>query len=188
LKIGTIADLIRHRSVTETLVEKVSERDVTTPYGPFKLHLFRDKTADEVHMALTRGEISADVPVLTRVHEPFTGADFFEYESGRHAYSVGEAMRIIATEGRGVIVLLRREEDSQALLDRFTLSVAEAKARKSAKWDPRMHGIGAQILRSLNVRKMRVLSWPKNITTMSGFDLEVVEYVTPDVARKLKAV
>jgi 3,4-dihydroxy 2-butanone 4-phosphate synthase / GTP cyclohydrolase II len=179
LKIGTIADLIRYRSINETLVEHVAERDVETPYGAFKLHLFRDKTADDIHMALTRGDISPDAPVLTRVHQPFTGADIFEYESGRHAYSVGEAMRTVAEVGAGVIVLLRGDEDAQSLLDRFTRSTNEAKAKKAAKWDPRLHGIGAQILRHLNVRKMRVMSWPKNIPSMAGFDLEVVEYVPP---------
>ena len=188
LKLGTIADLIRYRSETETLVERVVVRDVSTPYGPFKLHLFKDKTTNDVHMALTRGDIRPEVPVLTRVHEPFLGADFFEFDGGRHAYSVGEAMRIVATEGTGVIVLLRREETAQAILDRFTLTVADAKAKRTNKWDPRMHGIGAQILRALNVRKMRVLSWPKNIPSMAGFDLEVVEYLSPNQDRKLKVV
>jgi 3,4-dihydroxy 2-butanone 4-phosphate synthase/GTP cyclohydrolase II len=139
-------------------------------------------------MALTRGDVRPDVPVLTRVHEPFVGADIFEFDSGRHAYSVGEAMRMIATEGVGVIVLLRREETAQAVIDRFTLTPDEAKTRRAHKWDPRMHGIGAQILHDLNVRKMRVLSWPKNIPSMAGFDLEVVEYVPPSQERKLKVV
>lgn len=188
LKIGTIADLIRYRAEKEKLVEKIGAREIATPYGPFMLHLFKDNTVNEVHMALTRGAITPDVPILTRVHEPFTGVDFFEFESGRHSFTVGEAMRLVATEGKGVIVLLRRGESPEELLERFMNTPAQAQANKAHRWDPRMHGIGAQILRSLNVRKMRVLSWPKNITTMSGFDLEVVEYVTPDVARKLKAV
>jgi len=196
LKIGTIADLIRYRSINETLIEPVATREVSTPYGAFTLHLFKDKTANELHMALTRGEIKSDVPVLTRVHQPFTGADFFEFDSGRHAYSVGEAMRLIADEGAGVIVLLRGEDDAASLMDRFTLTPVEAKAKKSTKWDPRLHGIGAQILRALDVRKMRVMSWPKNIPSMAGFELEVVEYVTPvenkkpvtDTSRKLKVV
>jgi 3,4-dihydroxy 2-butanone 4-phosphate synthase / GTP cyclohydrolase II len=188
LKIGTIADLIRYRAEKEKLVEKIDAREVATPYGAFTLHLFRDKTVNEVHMALTRGAITPDVPVLTRVHEPFNGVDFFEFESGRHSFTVGEAMRIVATEGRGVIVLLRRNESPEEIFERFNHTPQQAEANKAHRWDPRMHGVGAQILRALNVRKMRVLSWPKNITTMSGFDLEVVEYVTPDSARKLKAV
>ncbi len=188
LKIGTIADLIRHRLVTETLVERVNERDVATPYGVFRLHVFKDATANEVHLALTRGDIRPDVPVLTRVHEPFTSLDLFEFDSGRHAYSVAEAMRIIATEGSGVIVLLRGEESGEALLERFTLTAVDARTRHASKWDPRASGIGAQILRQLNVRKMRVLSWPKNIPSMSGFDLDIVEYVPPSSERKLKVV
>lgn len=186
LKIGTIADLIRYRSINETLVEEVSVKTISTPYGPFKLHAFHDKTADDVHLALTRGEISADVPVLTRVHEPFNSLDLFEMESGRHAYSVAEAMRIVATEGTGVIVLLRGKEDAASLLNRFK-PVSEADQVKR-KWDPRTHGIGAQILRRLNVRKMRILAWPKKIPSMTGFDLEVVEFVPPNGERKLRAV
>ncbi len=186
LKVGTIADLIRHRSITETLVDLVSERTIATPYGNFKLHVFHDKTADEVHLALSRGEIKPDVPVLTRVHEPFSSLDMFEFESGRHAYTVAEAMRIIAMEGAGVIVLLRGREDAASLIERFA-PVGEAPSRKG-KWDPRTHGIGAQILRRLNVRKMRVLAWPKKIPSMAGFELEVVEFVPPSSERKLKAV
>jgi 3,4-dihydroxy 2-butanone 4-phosphate synthase/GTP cyclohydrolase II len=158
--------------------------------------LFRDKNANEVHMALTRGEISPDVPILTRVHEPFHGSDFFEFESSRHAYTVGEAMRVIATQGSGVIVLLRRGESAEDVLARFAFDTPQAKSR--SQWDPRLFGIGAQILRQLNVRRMRVLSYPKNIPSMSGFDLEIVEFVPPADGqgegkrggkdRKLKAV
>ena len=186
LKVGTIADLIRYRSITETLVEQISEKTVSTPYGAFKLHAFHDKTVNEVHLALTRGDIRPDVPVLTRVHEPFTSLDMFDFDSGRHAYSVADAMRIIATEGTGVIVLLRRHEDAESLLGRF--AAADDKPPRAPKWDPRMHGIGAQILHKLNVRKMRVLAWPKKIPSMAGFDLEVVEYVLPSNERKLHSV
>jgi 3,4-dihydroxy 2-butanone 4-phosphate synthase/GTP cyclohydrolase II len=186
LKVGTIADLIRYRSINETLVELVSEKTISTPYGAFKLHAFHDKTVNEVHLALTRGDIRPDVAVLTRVHEPFTSLDLFDFDSGRHAYSVADAMRLIATEGTGVIVLLRAHENAESLLSRFTAS--SEKAKRTAKWDPRMYGIGAQILHKLNVRKMRVLAWPKNIPSMAGFDLEVVEYVPPSHERKLHSV
>lgn len=186
LKVGTIADLIRYRSINETLVEQVSVKTIATPYGAFKLHAFHDKTANEVHLALTRGDVHPDVPVLTRVHEPFTSLDLFDFDEGQHAYSVAEAMRIIATEGTGVIVLLRRHETAEMMMERFA-GDAE-KSKRPAKWDPRMHGIGAQILRALNVRKMRVLAWPKKIPSMAGFELEVVDYVPPSGERKLKVV
>ena len=186
LKVGTIADLIRYRSITETLVEKVAEKSITTPYGAFKLHAFHDKIVNEVHLALTRGEIRPDVPVLTRVHEPFTSLDMFDFDSSRHAYSVADALRIIATEGTGVIVLLRGTDDAESVLSRFAPTGDQP--RRAGKWDPRMHGIGAQILHKLNVRKMRVLAWPKKIPSMAGFDLEVVEYVPPSTERKLHSV
>jgi len=186
LKLGTIADLIRYRSINETLIEQVSVKTIATPYGPFKLHAFHDKTANEVHLALTRGDVHPGIPVLTRVHEPFTSLDLFDFDEGRHAYSVAEAMRIVATEGTGVIVLLRRHETAEMVMERFA-GTAD-KSKRPAKWDPRMHGIGAQILRALNVRKMRVLAWPKKIPSMAGFDLEVVDYVPPSNERKLKAV
>ncbi|MBL8510636.1 MAG: 3,4-dihydroxy-2-butanone-4-phosphate synthase, partial [Betaproteobacteria bacterium] len=186
LKVGTIADLIRYRMVNETLVEEVSVRSISTPYGPFKLHVFHDKSVDEVHMALTRGDIQPDVPVLTRVHEPFNSLDLFEFDSGHHAYSVGEAMRIIATEGTGVIVLLRGKEDATSLLQRFMPT--EGASKRGSRWDPRLHGIGAQILCRLNVRKMRLLARPKKIPSMAGFNLEVVDYVPPTSERKLKAI
>ncbi len=186
LKVGTIADLIRYRSVTETLVEQVSEKTIATPYGAFKLHAFLDKTVNEVHLALTRGDIRPEVPVLTRVHEPFTSLDLFDFDSTRHAYSVADAMRIIATDGTGVIVLLRGTENAESILARFT--PPSDKPRRAAKWDPLMHGIGAQILHKLNVKKMRVLAWPKKIPSMAGFDLEVVEYVPPSNERKLHSV
>ena len=186
LKVGTIADLIRYRSINEKLVEKVAEKTISTPYGSFQLHVFHDKTVNEVHLALTRGEILPEVPVLTRVHEPFSSLDLFDFDNGQHAYSVSEAMRIIATEGTGVIVLLRRHETAESVIDRFTAD--PVKARRAAKWDPRLHGIGAQILRQLNVHKMRVLAWPKKIPSMAGFELEVVDYVPPGNERKLKAV
>ena len=186
LKVGTIVDLIRHRSLTETLVEEVSAREISTPYGPFTLHVFHDRTADEVHLALTRGDIVPEVPVLTRVHQPFTSLDWLDHDVGRHSYSVAEAMRVVSLEGTGVIVLLREKETAGSLLQRF--SVDEAAAKRNTKWDPRLNGVGAQILRALHVRKMRVLAKPKQIPSMAGFDLEVVEYVAPGQERKLKAV
>jgi 3,4-dihydroxy 2-butanone 4-phosphate synthase / GTP cyclohydrolase II len=185
LKIGTITDLIRYRSMNETLVEKISEKQVNTPYGPFALHSFFEKTAGEVHLALTRGTILPEAPVLTRVHEPFTSLDLFDFDDGQHAYSVAEAMRVVATEGSGVIVLLRRQESAESIRARVT---EKPTMQAAAKWDPRMHGVGAQILGKLNVKKMRVMAHPKKMPSMAGFGLEIVEFVAPGEARKLKAV
>ena len=186
LKIGTIADLIRHRSETETLVERVAEKAISTPYGPFRLCVYHDKTGDEAHFALVRGEISADRPTLVRVHEPFNSLDLFDFDPGRHAYGVQDAMRMVAHAKEGVIVLLRRTEGGSQLLERYLGDAP--KDRGTRKWDPRLHGIGAQILRDLGVGKMRVLARPKRIPSMSGFGLEVVEYLSPDDMKQVKAV
>jgi 3,4-dihydroxy 2-butanone 4-phosphate synthase/GTP cyclohydrolase II len=184
LKIGTIADLIHHRSATERLVERVADHPVTTPYGTFRLCVYHDKTVDEVHYALVKGEPAPERPVLVRVHEPFVSLDMFDFDTQRHAYSVQDAMRMVAHHKEGVIVLLRRHEPAAEILER----VAGAPTRPTPrKWDPRLHGIGAQILRDLGVGKMRVLARPKRIPSMSGFGLEVVEYVSPDDA-VMKAV
>jgi len=186
LKIGTIADLIHHRSQTEKLVERVAERTIATPYGPFRLCVYHDKSGDEVHYALVKGEPEPDRPVLVRVHEPFVSLDLFDFDTARHAYSVQDAMRLIAHHREGVIVLLRRHESAEEILGRMRGSRDAGKA--PPKWDPRLHGIGAQILRDLGVGKMRVLARPKRIPSMAGFDLEVVEYLAPEDVVAVKAV
>jgi len=186
LKIGTIADLIHHRSENEKLVERVAERSIATPYGAFRLFVYHDKTVDQVHYALVKGEPSPDRPVLVRVHEPFVSLDLFDFDTARHAYSVQDAMRMVAHQKEGVIVLLRRDESAGEILERIEGSRDLHKAPR--KWDPRLHGIGAQILRDLGVGRMRVLARPKRIPSMSGFGLEVVEYVSPDDAVAVKAV
>jgi 3,4-dihydroxy 2-butanone 4-phosphate synthase/GTP cyclohydrolase II len=181
LKLGTIADLIRHRSETEKLVERVVDKPITTPYGPFRLCVYHDKTVDEMHYALVRGEPQPDRPVLVRVHEPFVSLDLFDFDADRHAYSVQDALRIVANNKEGVVVLLRRHEasaETAEILGRLESSGRDQRLRKS--WDPRLHGIGAQILKDLGVGQMRVLARPKRIPSMSGFGLEVVEYVSPD--------
>jgi len=187
LKIGTIADLIHYRSETETLVERVADRPVSTPYGAFRLCVYHDKTVDEVHYALVKGEPSPERPILVRVHEPFISLDLFDFDPARHAYSVQDTMRLVAHHKEGVIVLLRRHEPAGEILERFQ-GVVGQKQRAQRKWDPRLHGIGAQILKDLGVGKMRVLARPKRIPSMSGFGLEVVEYVSPDDVIAVKAV
>ena len=186
LKVGTIADLIRHRSETEKVIARVADRAIATPYGPFRLCVYHDSSAGELHYALVKGEPAPERPVLVRVHEPFHSIDMFDFDASRHAYSVQDSMRIIAHHKEGVIVLLRRHEPPAEVLERF--SAVPVPARSVRKWDPKFHGIGAQILRDLGVGRMRVLARPKRIPSMEGFGLEVVEYVSPDDATQVRAV
>jgi 3,4-dihydroxy 2-butanone 4-phosphate synthase/GTP cyclohydrolase II len=123
--------------------------------------------------------------VLVRVHEPFVSLDMFDFDAARHAFSVQDAMRLVAREKEGVIVLLRGQEDADGILERLDEGVRHKRAARP--WDPRLHGIGAQILRDLGIGKMRVLARPKRIPSMEGFGLEVVEYVSPEDAVPVKA-
>ena len=171
LKIGAIADLIHYRNETETLVERAADRLVQTIYGTFRLVAYRDKTTREMHLALTRGEIAVDKETLVRVHEPISVMDFIDVIGGGHSWPILSALETIAEADSGVLVLLRRAETADALLDR----IADT-APVNHKFDLRDYGIGAQILRDLGVGKMKLLSSPRKMPAMDGFGLEVTGY------------
>jgi 3,4-dihydroxy 2-butanone 4-phosphate synthase/GTP cyclohydrolase II len=175
LKIGTIADLIEHRSQHEKLVERIAMRSVQTAYGKFDLASYVDKTTQRTHLALIKGEINPNNETLVRVHEPLSVIDFLEQQSHSHSTSVHEALQKIARSEPGVLVLLHRGETPQDLLARATLNTASG---QHAQWDPRSYGIGAQILRDLNVGKMRLLATPHKMPSMAGFGLEVTGYAS----------
>ncbi len=175
LKIGTIADLIEYRSRHEKLVERVASRRVQTVHGEFDLMVYVDKTTQRTHLALARGEISQDQETLVRVHEPLSVMDFLETGSQGHSTSALEALQKISEARAGVLVLLHRGETPKELLSRATLD-----AGAQQHWDTRSYGIGAQILRDLNVGKMRLLSSPHKMPSMAGFGLEVVGYANQE--------
>jgi 3,4-dihydroxy 2-butanone 4-phosphate synthase/GTP cyclohydrolase II len=175
LKIGTVADLIAYRSRTETLVERTFSKQVHSVHGEFTLHAYTDRTSSEVHLALAKGEIRPESEVLVRVHEPLSVLDFLDATSGRHSFSLDVAQQMIADAEAGVIVLLRRPETGQDIL--AALNEPPAAKRPAAKWDPRLYGIGAQILRDLGVRRMKLLSSPRRMPSMTGFDLEVTGHI-----------
>jgi 3,4-dihydroxy 2-butanone 4-phosphate synthase / GTP cyclohydrolase II len=172
LRIGTIADLIEYRSRTEKLVERIAERPLVTAAGTFRLVVYRDKLTEATHLALTRGPISPDSETLVRVHEPLSVIDLLDAETSMHSWSVAEAQRAIVAAGRGVIVLLHRPESAEELRRR----AIEAGPTPSQKVDLRDYGIGAQILRDLNVGRMRLLARPRKMPSMAGFGLEVTAY------------
>jgi 3,4-dihydroxy 2-butanone 4-phosphate synthase/GTP cyclohydrolase II len=184
IKIGTIADLIRYRLENERSVERVSECALKNSFGEFRLITYRDRRDDGVHFALVKGQIKRDQGVLVRVHMPHYLSDVLGMHRGDSGWPLENAMKYIQEAGEGVIVLLGQVESRDDLLLRVEQyheeDVGEIQVKRESSPDLRTYGIGAQILLDLDVRKMRVLSAPKRLHGLSGFGLEVVEYVEHD--------
>ena len=177
LKIGTIADLIAHRSRVESMVEKVGARIINTAFGEFTLHAFKDKTSHGVHLALVKGEWSKNETVLARVHEPLSVLDALEVGRAMHSWSLDASLARIATEGKGVVVLLNCAETATQLLAQFEGSARASHGPERGRMDLRNYGIGAQILRDCGVHKMKLLGTPRRMPSMTGYGLEIVGYL-----------
>ena len=177
LKIGTIADLIHYRSQHETLVGRSGSRTISTRHGNFTLHTYTDKASDEVHLALVKGALDPAKETLVRVHVPLSVLDFLAPESTGHSVMLEESMAAIGAADHGVLVMLHKPLSGHELLQGLIATDQQVQPRK---WDPLLHGIGAQILRDLGVKKMRLLASPQRIPAMTGFDLEVTGFQSPD--------
>jgi 3,4-dihydroxy 2-butanone 4-phosphate synthase/GTP cyclohydrolase II len=184
LRIGTIADLIRYRLEKEETVERISEHEVQTECGDFRMVCFEDHVNRNVHIALVRGEIDPEQPVLVRVHVTDTLGDILGVQNPQLGWPLRDAMRRIASEPSGVLVVLRNPESPRELMDMVNALDAsrpnEGDGRRDHGQVLRTYGTGAQILRNLGIRKMRVMSAPKQMLGISGFGLEVVDYVYPE--------
>ncbi|MCP5266434.1 MAG: 3,4-dihydroxy-2-butanone-4-phosphate synthase [Burkholderiaceae bacterium] len=183
LKIGAIADLIQYRSSNESLIERVGDRIAETAVGPLRMVLYRDKPGGGAHLALVKGDIEPEQETLVRVHEPLSILDLLETETGTHSWSVGGAMAAIAAAPAGVLVLLNCGQSDDDVIAQFNdlsaLAAGETRAqgfRRAGKLDLRTYGVGAQILKDLSVGRMRLLSQPRKMPSMTGFDLEVVGF------------
>ncbi|MBA3755176.1 MAG: 3,4-dihydroxy-2-butanone-4-phosphate synthase [Nitrosomonas sp.] len=174
LKIGAIADLIQYRSQTESLVTRVAERMIQTLHGEFLLIAYHDEIANTTHLALVKGGINPATETLVRVHEPLSVIDLLDMHDNTHSWSIHDAIKMIAEAGQGVIVLLHRKESSAKLIERIQLTGTHSP--NPAKTDLRNHGIGAQILKDLNVGKMRLMATPRKMPSVTGFGLEVTSY------------
>jgi 3,4-dihydroxy 2-butanone 4-phosphate synthase/GTP cyclohydrolase II len=180
LKIGTIADLIRYRLEKERSVERIAEQSVQTDVGQFRMYCYEDHVNRTVHLALVAGDLKQAEAPLVRVHLKNTLGDVVGIHEPALGWPLRSAMERIAKEGHGVVVILRPEETPRSLMEQV-----QAISRPEVAGTPRhvgievlrTYGIGAQILRDLGVSRMRVLSAPKQMLGLSGFDLEVVEYV-----------
>ncbi|HBS42874.1 MAG TPA: 3,4-dihydroxy-2-butanone-4-phosphate synthase [Oceanospirillales bacterium] len=181
IKIGTIADLIQYRIANEKTVDLVCEQDVHTEFGEFKLHTFRDSILGETHLALTLGDIQPETPTLVRVQTNNLIRDVLGIRSGDSpSWSSTQALKRIAEEGKGALVLLSVDAHEPVS---FSLDELSGKQRpvRSANTDSSgaflTIGTGSQILRALGIRQMRLLSSEMKYSGISGFDLEISEYL-----------
>lgn len=181
LKIGTIADLIRYRIENEKTVEHMTETVFPTEYGEFVLHAYQDKVEKKLHLALVKGKLNPETPTLVRVHLENPISDLTGSLAKDRGWPVDDVLQRLAKEESGVLVILCNQYESMELINQIesyksNTQKVETINNKDSK-DLRTIGLGAQILSDLGVRKMRVLSAPKRIHALSGFGLEVIEYV-----------
>jgi 3,4-dihydroxy 2-butanone 4-phosphate synthase/GTP cyclohydrolase II len=176
LKIGTIADLIQHRSHSESIIERVGSRTLATTQGPFECTVYRDRTGG-AHLALTVGQWQADDEVMVRVHEPLSVMDLLDTSSARHSWPLPSALAALQAQGRGVAVLLNCAGDADALLAGALGGESAPTPRSGTSMDLRTYGIGSQILRDLGVRHMRLLGRPRRMPSMVGYGLEVSGFI-----------
>ncbi|MCW5664470.1 MAG: 3,4-dihydroxy-2-butanone-4-phosphate synthase [Piscinibacter sp.] len=178
LKIGTIADLIEYRSRNESLIERVSQRRMSTAHGEFDCAAYRDRTGG-LHLALTKGRWQPGEEVLVRVHEPLSVLDLLDTGRCGHSWPLPKALAAVQASERGVALLLNCGEDAAALLPQLAEARAEPAAPARGQMDLRTYGVGAQILRDLGVAKMRLLGSPRRMPSMVGYGLEVTGFVSP---------
>mgnify|MGYP001041559647 FL=1 len=183
LKIGTIVDLIQYRSETESMVHRVGERTIHTPYGPFHAVLYRDVPRGAPHLALIHGKVEPDAEILVRVHEPTSLLDLLDVRYSLHSWSLSDSLAKIAASPAGVAVLLNCAASAGQFFDEFAalneMSQAgelSAPIDRSRSSDLRVYGIGAQILKDLGVTHMRLLGRPRRMPSMAGFSLSVTGF------------
>ena len=177
LKIGTIADLIRYRRKNERSVERIYDEPVDTEYGKFRLCCYEDHVNKTVHIALVKGDLNAAEPPLVRVHINHTLRDAVGVSNENLGWPLRAAMRRVARESSGVVVILRPEESPREFMNSVRLLDTKPVPHGTRATVVRTYGIGAQILKDLGLTRMRVLSAPKQLQGIAAFDLEVTSYV-----------
>jgi 3,4-dihydroxy 2-butanone 4-phosphate synthase/GTP cyclohydrolase II len=183
LKIGTIADLIHYRMENESTVQRVGEWDMPTDFGDFRVVAYHDDIGDAVHLALIRGALDAGKPALVRVHVQQSLLDLFTDVHRPGTWSLRAALKRVASDGHGVVVILQQEESPAELVQRLRGLQGQGEGIElssgQGRAEMRTYGLGSQILADLGIRKMRVLGHAMKVPAMSGFGLEISEYVDP---------
>jgi len=185
LKMGTIADLIHYQVLNEQTIEKISSASISTDFGDFVLHAYKDSVAGEIHFAVQKGGISADTPTLARVHLGSSVRDLLQTQppGSTTGWNMHRSLETIAEHG-GVVVLLANRETPESIL--AELGIAQG-TQSPLQGDSVQYqttyfnvGLGSQILRDVGIGKIRLMGAPVKYNAISGFDLEVVEFVSPD--------
>jgi 3,4-dihydroxy 2-butanone 4-phosphate synthase/GTP cyclohydrolase II len=190
LRIITIADLIKYRMRTESLVKKVASAKLPTGFGDFEMHVFVNQLDKKEHVALVRGDISSGQDVLVRVHSSCLTGDVLHSIRCDCGAQLDAAMKLIADEGRGVLLYLNQEGRGIGLANKIRayelqdegFDTVEANERLGFKADQRDYGMGVQMLRDLGVKSMRLLSNnPRKLVGIEGYGLSVSEWLPLEI-------
>ncbi|BDA78424.1 riboflavin biosynthesis protein RibBA [Leptospira kobayashii] len=190
LNIYTIEDLIRYRRNQEKLIRMEVEANLPTEYGEFKIRAYSTEIDDKIHVALIKGDIDSEAPVLVRVHSECLTGDIFSSQRCDCGPQLHSALRMIEKEGKGILLYMRQEGRGIGIINKLKayslqeggLDTVEANAQLGFAPDLRDYGIGAQILRDIGVQKMRLITNnPRKIVGLEGYSLQVVERIPIEI-------
>jgi len=176
LKIGTIADLIHYRNTSERSISLVDKTKIESEEGEFELFAYEDTINGNIHIALVKGKIDSEQEIMVRVQQNNTLQDVVGINQFGSRLSFSQAMKKVNSEGSGVLLLLSHQETSQELLSNVSFLKGEKKTNESDGPDSRIVGVGAQILKDLGVKKIRLLGASAKYP-LTGFDLEITEFI-----------
>ena len=182
LTVGRVTDLVDYRLNHYRTVDLIRSGTITTRYGDFMLSVYQESTQGHVHMALSMGDISVDIPTLVRVHTVASMRDLLSVTSAKRvSWSIQDSLSHVAAEGIGVVVVINKEETDADLLAQVDAvlgaDLPDDSQQRSVGYS--QVGMGAQILRDLGVGKIRLMGAPVKYNALEGFGLEVVEFVEP---------
>jgi 3,4-dihydroxy 2-butanone 4-phosphate synthase/GTP cyclohydrolase II len=178
IKLISIKDLVAYRMQTERLVTLETSSEIATDYGTFNVHVFRQITTGDIHLAFAMGNLDAGEPAMVRVHSNTATGDILGILFDDYARQLSESLKLIAKEGRGVLLFMRHGERPDAIIDRLKNMDQNNHVFVSASDEQREFGTGAQILRELGIRKIKLISnHPRKRIGLIGYGLEILDNI-----------